>query len=131
MNCGDPTVANELPLDTITCDDFTPPGAIGDLVKGLNRQQCCNVCVVRLNDGAFFLRWQERHPEMISAEEYWTNKGETAWVRSEEHDEYKELLDLLPSRNFEMPLTRRQAFALIAACWLPEEFTPEIEALRC
>jgi len=130
MKFDDPTIVEAFDLDTILCDeDYMPPGPIANLVKGINRQQCCQVCVVLLNDGVFFLRWEERHPEMISHEDYWTSKGETAWLRSEEHDEYKQLLDVLPSRNFERPLTRRQAFALIAACWLPEEFAPEIESL--
>jgi len=130
MNCDDPTVANEFALDVlIDGDDFTPPRPIGDLLKEINRRNCCNVRVVESNDGAFLLRWEERHPEMISPEEYWASKGESEWLRNEEHGEYGELLDLLPSRTFERPLTRRQAFALIVACWLPEEFTPEIEAL--
>ena len=129
MNFDDPTVAQEFALDVIIESGFEPPGKIRTLLPKINWRQCCSVRIALLNDGAFFLRWKQLHPEMVSPEEFWDDKGETIWLRTEEQDEYKELLEHLPSRSFELSLTRRQAFAVIAACWLPEEFAEEIGAL--
>ena len=63
---------------------------------------------------------------MLSAREY---LGERYWTDRQALLEYRRLENVLPPKRLELPLTRQQAFALVAACWLPEEFTAEVESL--
>ena len=128
MNYDDPTIEAEFALDAISDDlEFEPPAEVSKLIRHVDRQRCQWVQVVQRTNGEFSLVWEERHPEMIPAREYWHD--ENGWLDSKKQREYQCLEKLLPARAFEVTLTRRQAFALIAACWLPDEFTPEIEAL--
>jgi hypothetical protein len=48
---------------------------------------------------------------------------------TDKHGSNTELETILPPKKFELPLTRQQAFAIMAARWLPEEFAPEVESL--
>jgi hypothetical protein len=121
----DPTVADSFDLDAITESDYEPPAKLANLVRQINRPGCQWVQIVKSKNGDFSLRWKETHPEMIPPDEYW--KGEE-WTE-EKRQEYQNLVRIMPPKNFELPLTRQEAFALVAACWLPEEFTAEIEAL--
>jgi hypothetical protein len=81
---------------------------------------------VELATGEFFLRWDERHPELPSAQEY---LGEAYWHDQEKRLAYLELYDVLPSKRREIPLTRLQAFALVVAVSIPARFEPDIDAL--
>jgi hypothetical protein len=131
MKCDDPTIADSFDLDVIQESDYEPPGKIAGLIRQIDRSQCYQVQVVQLKDGDFFLRWKERHPEMVSVEEYWRDKGQTL-IRAEggkQLADYRQLEEVLPAKHFELPLSRRQAFALMAACYLPDEFEPEVESL--
>ena len=65
---------------------------------------------------------------MIPAREYWADE-KAWWHDSKKQREYQRLEKVLPARAFELTLTRHQAFALIAACWLPCEFGPEVALL--
>jgi hypothetical protein len=131
MKCDDPTIADSFDLDALVDNIcYEPPRKIAALIRQIDRRQCYQVRVVQLKDGDFFLRWKERHPEMISAEEYWRDKGETLLtLEPEKLAEYQQLAEVLPAKHFELPLSRRQAFALIAACYLPDEFEQEVESL--
>ena len=128
--CDDPTIADCFELDALNDDgdgNFEPPGEIAALVHQINRRQCRQARIVQLQDGQFFLRWQERHPEMVSFDELY---GRKLWEK--QHDElaeYRKLEDAMPPRNFELPMSRQEAFALIAACWLPNEFQNDVAAL--
>jgi hypothetical protein len=123
----DPTVADSFDLDAITESDYDPPGKVAKLVRRIDRMRCQSVQILKFKNGDFCLRWEERHPEMIPPDEYWQ---EDEWFQDQEKQtEYEDLIRIMPPKNFELPLVRREAFALIAACWMPEEFTPEIEAL--
>jgi hypothetical protein len=70
-------VINEYHLDALNWndDDFElPPGIAADLIKPINPGQCCQAKVVQLEGGAWFLRWKERHPEMLPRFEYVTGE---------------------------------------------------------
>jgi hypothetical protein len=63
---------------------------------------------------------------MLSAREY---LGERYWTDQQAGLEYQQLETVLPPKQFELPLTRQQAFAVMAACWLPAAFAPEVDSL--
>lgn len=129
-------------LDALNEKDFElPPGRAADLSRPINRQQCSKAEVVHLEGGTWFLRWKERHPEMVSRLEYVMGKDDAEAERlyfertrldydapdiAEREAEYGELQRVLPYKDYELPLTRQEAFILVAACWLPEEFWPEL-----
>jgi len=120
------------------------------LTKSINRQLCENVKVVMGRHGCF-LQWEERHRELVTelewitgvigrreATEAWLNAPPDPMGEREKRREYRRLYETLPSREFELPLTRIQAFALVAACYCrsqgaavrtPSVFAAEIEAL--
>jgi len=126
------------------------PPKLAALTKCVNRQLCENVEVILGRDGCF-LCWNERHPEMVTQIEYVTGKvgreSLEAWCNASARDmeaerekrrEYTRLYDVLPSKGFELPLTRTQAFALVASCYCyatgaavcePSAFAKEIAAL--
>jgi len=126
MKCGDSTIAEEFELDVLNESDCELPGKIADLIGQIDRRQCRRVRVVQLTGKEWLLRWEERHPEMLSAREY---LGKRYWTDRQARLEYRQLETVLPPKKFELPLTRQQAFAIMAACWLPEEFAPEVESL--
>jgi hypothetical protein len=125
------------------------PPKLMALTKSVNRQLCENVEVIVGRDGCF-LYWDERHPEMVTQMEYVTGKvgreALEAWVAvawdieagKEKRREHNRLYELLPSKEYELPLTRTQAFALVAACYCyargaavceQSAFAEEIDAL--
>jgi hypothetical protein len=126
MKCDNPTIAQEFELDVLNESDTELPGKIADLVRQIDRRQCRRVRVVHLTGDEWLLRWEERHPEMLPAREY---LGERYWTDRQARLEYWQLEKVLPPKRFELPLTRQQAFALVAACWLPEEFAAEVDSL--
>jgi len=126
MKCDDATIAEEFELDVLNESDCELPGKIADLIRQIDRRQCRRVRVVHLTGEEWLLRWEERNPEMLSAREY---LGKRYWTDRQARLEYRQLETVLPPKKFELPLTRQQAFAIMAACWLPEEFAPEVESL--
>ncbi len=128
MNFVDPTIVDSFDLDVMEESDYALPPKIAALVRQIDRSQCSKVRVVQLEEGDFSLRWQELHPEMVSTEEY-LGPTQTVWRDDEKLEEYNQTKEVLPPKEFELPLSRQQAFALIAACWMPEEFAEEVEAL--
>jgi hypothetical protein len=94
----------------------------------------------------WFLRWDERHDEMISYDDFMTLRlGENWMMESYKPEqeraarlEYRQTCESFPVRECELPLTRTQAFALVVACYVRETgqaiseespFAPDIEAL--
>jgi hypothetical protein len=126
MKCDDPTVAEEFELDVLNESDCELPGKLADLIQQIDRRQCRRVRVVQLTGDEWLLRWQERHPEMLSAREY---LGERYWTDEQARLQYRQLETVMPPKSYERSVTRQQAFALVAACWLPEEFAAEFESL--
>ena len=124
----DPRIADSFDLDVIVESDYEPPPKIAALMRQIDRSLCRKVRVVQLKSGDFFLRWQETHPEMLSVDEY-LEQTQTDWRDPEKLAEYKQVEEVLPPKEFELPLPRQQAFALVAACYLPEEFAEEVDAL--
>jgi hypothetical protein len=151
-------VINEFNLDALNWDDDfeLPPGKAADLTRPINRRQCCQAEVVQVKGGTWFLRWKERHPEMLPRFEYVTgedsdeakdryygNKIRDAfggpdpadvwkngalpveWADAEREAEYKQLLRIMPFKDCELQLTRKEAFILVVACWMPA-FSPEL-----
>ena len=126
----DPNIAESYDLDHLTQDrDYQPPGKIADLISSINRAQCWHAQAVQLANGHWFLRWVELHPEMPPVEEYlgdaYCGMNETATAA---RNAILQLADDLPPKQFELPMTSRQAFALVAACAL-EGFDDELAAL--
>jgi hypothetical protein len=121
------------------------------LTKRVDRQLCENVeVVVRRN--SCFLCWDVRHREMVTEIEYITGKvgpreATRAWLdpshadegtERERRREHRRLYELLPSQHHKLPLTGKEAFALVAACNCypqgaslcePSVFADQIEAL--
>jgi len=110
-------------------DETALPPKLMALTKSVNRQLCENVEVVIGRNGCF-LCWDERHAEMVTEIEYVTGKvgreALEAWVNRSTVDwegekakrlEHRHLHEVLPSMGFQLPLTRTQAFALVAACY--------------
>jgi hypothetical protein len=94
------------PLDALN-DGYVPPGKAGELVRWLKIDQGEreSVCVEQLATGGFFLRWEEPPEE---------KPGEN---------------ECLSFIDREEPLTREEAFGLVAAVYMPEGFQSEIDAL--
>jgi hypothetical protein len=134
-------------LDGFEETELTPKLKV--LTKRVNRQLCENVEVVVGRDGCFLL-WDERHPEMNTETEWLTGKlgreATEAYSNSpvdfesegEKRHEYRQLYETLPAREYKLPLTGREAFALLAACHFrpqgaslcePSVFADQIEAL--
>lgn len=77
MNQSDgEVVIDTLDLDALNWDDDfeLPPGKAADLTRPINRRQCCQARVVQVKGGTWFLRWKERHPEMLPRFEYVTGE---------------------------------------------------------
>ena len=117
------------------------PPKLMELTRTVDRSLCENVHVSEFRDG-WFLLWDERHPEMLSQDEYFMlKKAEECesdplaylGATQEERREYFRIYEDFPSKGFELPLTPKQAFALVAACYVrvdrPSPFAAEIEAL--
>jgi hypothetical protein len=66
--------------------------------------------IVHLEDGSFALRWEERHPEMLSSEEFCGR-----FFSAKQRDEFKKLKRACPSKHRELRLSRQQAYALLVA----------------
>src|SRR6266542_4901600 len=109
------------------------PENIAALVRQVNAALCESEAeIVKLKDGSFALRWRERHPEMLSdyeIEELYP-KEETCkrWAR------HREMVRVLPYSEYELPLTRKQVFALLTMLSLSgsnvaDEFPSEWKAL--
>jgi hypothetical protein len=137
---ADPNVEDVYPLDALN-DGFVPSGDAGELIRQtINQAQCEKMRVVKLTTGEFFLRWDERHPEMVSLNEYTgaaegdrTGDYSGGDFSKAKRDEHRKLYDVLPSKSREKPLTREQVLALVVAVTAPDgfadEFEPEIDAL--
>jgi hypothetical protein len=97
-----------------------------EVVESINRNLVGACYVAKTNDDRFLLYWHERHPEMCSADEFWDGK---AYTEAEER-EWDELRKRMPKGSYYYQwLTRSQAFHIIIATWLPDEFLPEINEL--
>jgi hypothetical protein len=67
--------------------------------------------IMQREDSGFALRWEERHPEMVSREEYCEGAYGADYLKLTA--EFTELRRALPSKPFELPLTRAQAYAIL------------------
>jgi hypothetical protein len=147
----DSDVEDIYPLDAVS-DGCVPPGEAGELIRqNINQHQCEKVRVVKLAiTGEFFLRWDERHPELVSPRESFLaslRAMETEAYKAGDYAEYerycreeterklecRRFKDILPPRKCELPLTREQAFALVVAVTAEsrfvKQFQPDIDAL--
>src|SRR5207302_1206430 len=107
------TILNSFDLDAITDEeDYELPGKLcRDLTQQIDRRQCQRVRIEQTTDGDWFLRWEVRHPEMVSAMEYWGDIDRSS-LSAKKLAEYHRLVEsVLPAKSFELPLSRRQAFA--------------------
>jgi hypothetical protein len=148
-------------LDAFAETALTPK--LMELTKEVNRDSCENAAIIKTRAGRFFLVWEERHPENVSLFEYSVGKPkpesmqdwEDYWKQSapvtmsdpasywkpsyrNKRREYNELCEKLPPKECELPLTRKQALALLVAHHLRPDgagiseqpaFAAEIEAL--
>jgi hypothetical protein len=137
FDADDPSVEDVYPLDAVS-DGFIPPGEAGELIRQhVKQRQCEKVRVVKLVTDEFFLRWDERHPETVSQDEYTgVREVDTGRAKYQGEDfyrakrrEHRKLYDVLPSRRREKPLTRQQAFGLVMAATADNasEFAKEFE----
>jgi hypothetical protein len=133
----DSNVENVFELDALTCEfghdagrePLVLPGEAGNLIREINQRQCEHAEVVELVTGEWFLRWEERHPELPSAYEY---SGVTfrsfeeflasfdryrAKANLAKRLEYRKLYDVMPSKRYEKPLTEDQAVTLRDTVW--------------
>jgi hypothetical protein len=131
------------PIEYFEEHALTP--ALKEVIKDVNRALCENVQVIKFADGRFCLVWEELHPEMVSENEYMAAVlGPDWWHRYEperEADVRKErrvAMELLQSTECKLSLTRHEAFALLANCFLgasseavrdQSEFAAEIDEL--
>ena len=92
------------------------------LTREVNVELCSSAYLVQLESGEWSLRWRERHPEMISAEEFFP-PGETLLEEEKKRQEWSALNKAMPGKYFEIPITRQQAFALYFTCcsFIPNE----------
>jgi hypothetical protein len=81
---------------------------------------------VELANGEFIPRWEERHPELPSAQEY---LGEAYWSDRQKRLQYRKLYDVVPSKGHEKTLTEQQAFVLWVAVSIPGGFERQMDAL--
>lgn len=90
--------------------------------------------IVKLEDGSFALRWRERHPEMASYHEFCELDPREKAKGYGPNPRWLEMLRVLPDSEYELPLTRKQAFALLTMLKLTgdgtaDEFPSEWKAL--
>jgi hypothetical protein len=148
-------------LDAFAKTALTPK--LMELTKEVNRDSCENAAIIKTRAGRFFLLWEERHPENVSLFEYCVGKPKPESVQDladyyeqsapvgmsypagywkqgyrNKRREYNELCKKLPPKECELPLTRKQALALLVAHHLRPDgagmseqpaFAAEIEGL--
>ena len=87
------------------------------------RAKYSTVSIAKTNDGKFFLIWEETHPESVPMQEVYGSPQDGHDWTAEQYQEYREMDDALGAdETLFVPITRREAYALIVLCWLPEEF---------
>lgn len=81
------------------------------------------VTVGKTHEGIFFLLWQEDHPDIGTVEDYFGANRSSEIDRSEENlEEWNHLRALLPPSFHFRPISRREAFVIVARGCIPEEF---------
>jgi hypothetical protein len=83
---------------------------------GVKTQLCATVTIGKKDD-KFFACWTEQHPELGFYDEYFGSKRTPKRLRR-----WQELTDRMPVTNHVSEITRREAFEIITAFWLPAEF---------
>ena len=92
----DSDVEDVYPLESLGSDcggaPCCPPGATGELIRqAINQAHSEKVRIVKVKvTGEFFLRWEERHPELVSAHEYLSlrlgKNYQEGWSENERND---------------------------------------------
>jgi hypothetical protein len=150
-NGGDDT-EESFYLDAFGETALTPK--LMELTKEVNRDSCENAAIIKTRAGRFFLVWEVRHPENVSLfeycvgkpkpesmqdwEDYWKQSAPVSMSNRDKRREYNELGKKFPPKECELPLTRKQALAILVAHHLRPDgagiseqptFAAEIEAL--
>jgi hypothetical protein len=79
-------------------------------------------------NGDFVLTWDELHPEMMRAREYFDADRGTE-LSKQQIEEWDEMEAALPTKTYEVEVSRKEAFLICAFYFLPAEFSKEIKAL--
>jgi hypothetical protein len=114
--------------------EFTPEEAAKfEALRIIDAELCEVVTLAKTHDGLFFMLWRETHPELGSYDEYFGSGprerfGMPLADRSEERlAEWHELQRRMPDAHYVDDITRKEAFAIIAWFWIPEEFHGDMD----
>jgi hypothetical protein len=100
------------------------------LRENIDGRLCDAAEIVPDGEGGFRLQWCERHPEMLPYDEMFPTDDSGEAKRTDARlAKYNDLRSRLQARCFELEISRRQAFAILAYFWLPEEFAEERNSL--
>jgi len=127
----DPNIAHKFDLDTFgaALRDGEVPPAIVKLDERINADLCGDgAAILKRKDGTYWLRWEELHPEWVSDDEL---REAGVEIGSEEREALGEALQ---NREYELPLTRAEAWAVIVGYQLSgygydKEFASELKRL--
>ena len=79
----------------------------------------------KTHDGGFLIYWDERHPDLGRYEEYFPQRD--AKQANARVKEWEDLRKRMPASRYMGRLDKAEAFHIIAAFWLPEEFLSDLE----
>jgi hypothetical protein len=79
-------------------------------------------------NGNFVLTWKELHPEMTMPREYF-GMAERAELSEKQIEEWDEMEAAMPTKTYEVEISRKEAFAILCFYYLPDEFSDESKAL--
>lgn len=116
--------------DTWDCDFQPEEGDQVEQVPALKKLEldghlCTGVVhIVKAEDGRFFAIWEERHPEMVSYDEFFPHDwcGGFAKRTASRAKQWEKLEHRMPSKHYAEEISRHDAYATVAWFCLPEEF---------
>jgi hypothetical protein len=117
-------------LDAVSNDDSPPAESPFAAIRQINGALLKWSPRIIKNDegGNFVLTWKELHPEMIGAREYFGAEPHME-LSKQQIEEWDEMEAVLPTKTYEVEVSRKEAFAILCFYFLPDEFNDEIKVL--
>jgi hypothetical protein len=88
-------------------------------LRHVDKSLCGEVQVGIDDDGRFFMRWKEQHPELGTWEDFFGDNERTA--ERIDSSEWQDMLERLPSSEHEVELSQAEAYELFVRALLPAQ----------
>jgi hypothetical protein len=105
-------------------DDSPPAQSLFAAIRQINGAllKCSPHIMKNDENGDFVLTWDELHPEMMRAREYFDADRGTE-LSKQQIEEGDEMEAALPTKTYEVEVYRKEAFLICAFYFLPAEFS--------